>query len=697
MFSIYSMRKFQSWLGMLMLCLFVSLSGCGGNDDDDDGGGGGGGGGGGTEPPVVVQPVSLTGHVDASSNQGDSIGSDVAVKVFDAGGTNLLAQGRTDAKGDLAAVSVPDGDVVVQLSKAGYVDQVMPLNLGKQGGNFFATLLPIASRQSAASFEQGGAFAGPDGAKVVVGANSFVTSDGKPVTGAVEVQITPYNAAANPAGFPGNPMQPNNGIMVSMGMVDFSFVQGGQKLQLKSGQTATVTVPLYAARNPDGAVLKVGDEVPAWSMNSATGKWTEELKGIVVAAPDSPTGLAMQVTVSHFSWWNCDYLRTTRMMKLHIRLNGQDYEGPANLQATFSVLSLTTPPLPSGLDVGYATAGSTAINVIGGYASVEVPFDSVKGVFTVSASHTPVGGGAPEAVSGTATVQQSAWSNTEEVTINLEPTPLIDVTPDGEVALNFINETEINQGKSFQFFKTSRNLSYPVVWEVNGIPGGDENVGYISETGLYQSPVGQKLNALMQSNNPAAVTITARSGNSGENGYATNSTTLFLVSTPVIIVGQTYGAGRLDVGGYLDWLYDDNGLAIPIPSYAIHNMSTDKFSAYLGNAANPLSNVQWTLWCSMSAYGLQSYGGGEDCAAMGVPIAVNSDGVLSVQDVQPKAGQGFINDFPQPYGIPQIWLKLKAGAWNGALRLVVAPVEDPVGDKVNIVLPQDASQPPQLV
>jgi hypothetical protein len=40
---------------------------------------------------------------------------------------------------------------------------------------------------------------------------------------------------------------------------------------------------------------------------------------------------------------------------------------------------------------------------------------------------------------------------------------------------------------------------------------------------------------------------------------------------------------------------------------------------------------------------------------------------------------------------------LKAGAWNGALRLVVAPVEDPVGDKVNIVLPQDASQPPQLV
>lgn len=50
----------------------------------------------------------------------------------------------------------------------------------------------------------------------------------------------------------------------------------------------------------------MGDKYPLWSLNEKTGKWVQEGEGTVVASSASPTGLALRVEVTHFSWWNHD-------------------------------------------------------------------------------------------------------------------------------------------------------------------------------------------------------------------------------------------------------------------------------------------------------------------------------------------------------------------------------------------------------
>jgi len=82
--------------------------------------------------------------------------------------------------------------------------------------------------------------------------------------------------------------------------VEYHFQQGGQPLQLATGKTAEVLIPIYTS----GA--QAGDEIPLWSINEEDGTWVEEGTGTVVLCEDSPTGLAMKAQVGHVSWWNCD-------------------------------------------------------------------------------------------------------------------------------------------------------------------------------------------------------------------------------------------------------------------------------------------------------------------------------------------------------------------------------------------------------
>lgn len=63
---------------------------------------------------------------------------------------------------------------------------------------------------------------------------------------------------------------------------------------------------MYFDTYQDGSAIAIGDTIPLWSLNEDTGIWLQEGVGTVVASTESPTGLAMNATVGHFSWWNCD-------------------------------------------------------------------------------------------------------------------------------------------------------------------------------------------------------------------------------------------------------------------------------------------------------------------------------------------------------------------------------------------------------
>ncbi|MGO4761284.1 hypothetical protein AB4120_01985 [Cupriavidus sp. 2KB_3] len=658
-------RRMRGWLGSL--CVATLMAACGGDDD------GGGGGTGKADPqPAPRQTIALSGQVYQAAGGGDPYGlaADVTVKVFDADGKAMVAQGATSASGDFAALAVPAGKAVVRLSKAGYVEQVVPVNATRDA-RIEATLLPVGRRIAAPGFQSGGTYTGGDGASVTVAPGSFVTADGKPVSGTVQIDITPYSAAGNPDGFPGTPYLNQagvDGIMVSMGMADFSFSQNGQPLQLAPGKTARISVPLYAATTPDGKLLRPGDTVPVWSMDDNTGQWRQAtgIAGTVIASADSPTGLAMQADVDHFSWWNCDYFRTTRAMRIKVLDEaGAPVSGPAYLTATFT-------EAPGG----YATSGQAVITLDGGVTSVSVPDDAVDGRFSVRVGN--LGGGA--------SVNKLQWRATNEVVVRLSGLPQIDLTP-GTASLVFFDADKAG-GKTIQFALATRNLgTTPLEWLVDGVPGGNPAVGTISASGLYRSPRGANLDAALDAGG-RQVLITVRST---ADHLVVRQAWVTLEAPSIVIVGRRYGAGGR-TSDDLTTYTDDSGLH-SLPTYPVHNLHNDAFQAYFGNAGHPLRSVQWELSCGMDInYGVS------DCASWAPGASIAADGTLTMPDIPPITPTTDTMDLVvgASYAVPSLWLRAtspdKPGL-RGVMRLKVVPVEDPVGDKVDIDLPVGLSTP----
>ena len=233
----------------------------------------------------------------------------VAVKL----GSSTL--GTSDANGKVI-VSIPTGpSQTLMLFKAGYTDQVAALEfpIGSSSGNaFFKLSMMTQAPSQPMSATTGGAITGLDNAKLEIPAAALETANGTPVTGNIEVSITPLDVsnpailAAMPGRLEGTQTDGSSAGIVSLGMTDFSLTQNGQDLNLKPGSSAKVRIPLYADTDAQGKVLVLGDTIPLWSMSEKTGEWVQEGIGIVV---DNGNGTkALEATITHFSLWNCDHI-----------------------------------------------------------------------------------------------------------------------------------------------------------------------------------------------------------------------------------------------------------------------------------------------------------------------------------------------------------------------------------------------------
>ena len=69
----------------------------------------------------------------------------------------------------------------------------------------------------------------------------------------------------------------------------------GEKLQLATGTLATITLPIPAALNQQASAT-----IPLWYLDENKGLWKQE--GVANKSGTNYVG-----TVSHFTWWNCDY------------------------------------------------------------------------------------------------------------------------------------------------------------------------------------------------------------------------------------------------------------------------------------------------------------------------------------------------------------------------------------------------------
>src|SRR5262249_37310242 len=190
----------------------------------------------------------------------------------------------TDALGQVR-VQVPAGaPVTIHLSKDGFADQIVRLELPASTGadaDFEATLRPRDAAQTLADAATGGTLQGRDGARIVLPPGALVDGNGTAVSGSVDLSLTPVDVTAPHAGgvpgrFEGLGPDATDGPIVSLGTTEFVPSKGGDRLQLGVGKTAEIELPLYANTDLDGTSIAAGQTFPLWSLDESTGIWIQE-------------------------------------------------------------------------------------------------------------------------------------------------------------------------------------------------------------------------------------------------------------------------------------------------------------------------------------------------------------------------------------------------------------------------------------
>lgn len=143
--------------------------------------------------------------------------------------------------------------------------------------------------------------------------NSFVTGSGLVYTGTVLVAthyLNPTDADISDQ-MPGD-LRGTSAAGTTVGLKSFGMVaveltdDAGQKLQIKNGLPATLTINIPAAISASAPV-----NIPLWYFNDSTGLWKQE--GSAVKSGNSYIG-----DVTHFSFWNCDDPYEYVKIKVHI-------------------------------------------------------------------------------------------------------------------------------------------------------------------------------------------------------------------------------------------------------------------------------------------------------------------------------------------------------------------------------------------
>ncbi len=213
----------------------------------------------------------------------------------------------TDNSGIFEMSGLPLGiPLHFKIKKDGYVTQIITVTIpaDTKEAQFFTTLKERNPSINLPNAEFGGEIPGTDGASIILPIEALVKEDGSIAKGDVSVSVTPVDVAFETESFPGTfgavREDGEEGVILSYGVSEFSFMQDGEELQLAEGKKVKVLIPVYTG----GA--RLGDQIPLWSVNEDNGKWVQEGTGIVVSSENSPTGLALQAEIGHLSWWNCD-------------------------------------------------------------------------------------------------------------------------------------------------------------------------------------------------------------------------------------------------------------------------------------------------------------------------------------------------------------------------------------------------------
>jgi hypothetical protein len=358
--------------GISALALAALLSGCGGGGSGDDVG-----------PPPPLQTAALA--VTVIDTQG---------RFVDGATLSVASTGAsaTTATNERATVNVPvDSEQLLRVTKAGFAEQVQLVTVGSGGAALTAMLVAREPAVTIAAIENGGSASGKHGIKVEFPPGALVNAQGQPVSGTIEMLMTPLDTstsdvAAFPGAFEGTASGVPRSPILTFGTAELVPQQNGQKLQLASGKTAVVELPLYATALQDGTPIRIGDSIALWSLDTTSGLWRQELQGTVIEQPASPTGRAVRATIGHFSWWNLDAFAQRATVNLTVAAPSGVTVPPGTI-ATIAA-QVVAGNGPTGRATTSVEVGSTrSLNVAApGSVRFEVRFDTPTHVCSGSAT-----------------------------------------------------------------------------------------------------------------------------------------------------------------------------------------------------------------------------------------------------------------------------------------------------------------------
>ncbi|RQP22426.1 carboxypeptidase-like regulatory domain-containing protein [Piscinibacter terrae] len=258
------------------------LSGCGGSDPDPI-----------VEPPVVFATVQGTVRgTDGTAVSGVHV--DIAGVTAD-----------TDASGHYSVqVDNATPNTTARFTKSGFASQVRPVrSLQSQGQQVVdATLNAVTATTSFNPAASATLTVTGSTAQVTLAANALVRSNGTAATGPANAQITLLDASQATGVMPGDYLASNGNAtqpIESNGAIQVEFSDAdGSKLQLASGQTATIRIP---------AVKRGLSTLPAtialYYLDETSGLWVQD--GSATLQGTAPSQY-YEGTVTHFTAWNAD-------------------------------------------------------------------------------------------------------------------------------------------------------------------------------------------------------------------------------------------------------------------------------------------------------------------------------------------------------------------------------------------------------
>lgn len=220
------------------------------------------------------------------------------------GGVNVTIDGRSTQTNDQGYFSLsdvaPGTGKVASFSKTGYAFTCKTFNALAADTTFFNTTM-AATTPLTVSGTAGGTVVEPGGANLTFPPNGLVGPGGTPFTGTANVSVKtmlPGDPNFVPC-FPGEFTGVQNGTetgLISYGYLTVRLTDGsGQPLNLATGKTANVTIPIDSANDPGTATI------PFWYLNETTGKW--DYGGLATRSADNRF---YQVIATHFSSINID-------------------------------------------------------------------------------------------------------------------------------------------------------------------------------------------------------------------------------------------------------------------------------------------------------------------------------------------------------------------------------------------------------